>query len=105
MTLSRIVLLLCSLSAVSFSAVSFSAVSLGCGNDYSDERCDDILRQIRAAMEDNVSKGILVRDAIACGEDGVANRTDSFDVRVAPSDVEYLQGAFRNACDEYQDHC
>jgi hypothetical protein len=95
MTLPRTILLLCSLSAV----------GLGCGDDYSPERCDDIVQQIRAALEDNVNKGILVREAVACGEDGVANRPDSFDSRVPQSDVEYLQGAFRNACDEYQDHC
>jgi hypothetical protein len=94
MTLPRTILLLCSLCA-----------GLGCGNDYSDAHCHDIEQQIRTALEDNVNKGILVREAIACGDDGVANRPDSFDSRVPQSDVEYLQGAFRNACDEYQDHC
>ena len=95
MTLSRTVLLLCSLSAV----------VPGCGDDYSDETCHDIARQIRTALEDNVNKGILVREAIACGKDGVANRSDSFDARVPQSDVEDIQSDFRNACDDYQDHC
>ena len=95
MTLSRPLLLLCSLSAA----------AAGCGGDYSDEHCDNIIHQIRTALEDNVSKGILVREAIACGEDGVANRADSFDARVPQSDVESLQSDFRNACNEYQDHC
>ena len=95
MTLPRTLLLLCPLAAV----------VPGCGDDYSDERCDDIVRQIRSALEDNVSKGVLVREAIACGEDGVANRADSFDARVPQSEVEDVQGAFRNACEEYQDHC
>jgi hypothetical protein len=96
MTLPRaVLLLLCSLSAV----------GVGCGNDYSAEHCDDIIRQIQTSLEDNVNKGILVREAIACGEDGVANRADSFDARASDGDVEYLQSAFRNACDEYQDHC
>lgn len=95
MTFPRTVLLLCALTAVGG----------GCGNDYSDEHCDDIVNQIRTALEDNVNKGILVREAVACGKDGVANRPDSFDANASQSDVEYLQGAFRNACDEYQDHC
>ena len=95
MTFPRALLLFCSLFAV----------GLGCGNDYSDERCDDIVSQIREALQDNVSKGILVPEAIACGDDGVANRPDSFNVRASQSDVEYLQGAFQSACDEYQDHC
>jgi hypothetical protein len=95
MTFPRAVLLLCSLSAV----------GLGCGNDYSDKRCDDIINQIHASLEDNVNKGILVPEAIACGDDGVANRMDSFNARASQSDVEYLQSAFQSACDEYQDHC
>jgi hypothetical protein len=95
MKLLRTILLLCSVSAV----------GLGCGDDYSDAHCNDIMQQIHTALEDNVNKGILVREAIACGEDGVANRPDSFDSRVPQRDVEYLQGAFRDACDEYQDHC
>jgi hypothetical protein len=82
-----------------------SAFVAGCGDDYSDEHCHDIARQIRTALEDNVSKGVLVREAVACGEDGVANRADSFDARIPQSEVEDVQGAFRNACDEYQDHC
>jgi hypothetical protein len=78
---------------------------LACGDDYSDEHCADIIDQVRAALVDNVSKGVLVREAIACGDDGVANRPDSFDARVSPEQVESLQNDFRHACAEYQDHC
>ena len=82
-----------------------ASFGLGCGGDYSDERCRDLVDQIRAALEDNVSKGVLVREAIACGDDGVANRPDSFGARVSPDAVESLQADFRRACAEYQDHC
>jgi hypothetical protein len=82
-----------------------ASFGLACGDDYSDERCSDIIDQIQAALEDNVSKGVLVREAIACGDNGVANRPDSFNARVSQDAVESLQSDFRHACAEYQDHC
>jgi hypothetical protein len=88
-----------------FLVCGLALFGLGCGDDYSDERCNDILDQIRAALEDNVSKGVLVREAIACGDDGVANRPDSFHARVSQDDVASLQRDFRHACAEYLDHC
>jgi hypothetical protein len=91
----RHVLLLCGLA-------SFGR---GCAGDYNDEHCQDIVDQIRTALEDNVSKGVLVREAIACGADGVANRPDSFDARVSQDVIQALQDDFRRACAEYQDHC
>ena len=81
-----------------------SCLSLGC-NEYSDEECVDIRAQIVAALTENVNKGVLLPDAVSCGPDGVANRRESFDPRIPPGDVEYLQGAFRNACAEFLDNC
>jgi hypothetical protein len=82
----------------------FCCSMLAC-NDYSEEECIDIRAQIVAALEENVNKGVLLPDAVSCGPDGVANRRESFDSRIPPGDVEYLQGAFRSACAEFLDNC
>lgn len=58
----------------------------------------DARDQIMAALEQNVNRGVLVGTATPCGENGVANREDSFDSRVAPEDVANLSGDFATAC-------
>lgn len=57
--------------------------------------------QIMEALRENVESGVLVGTATPCGRDGIANRTDVFDSRVAPRDVQYLSGAFAYACDRF----
>jgi tetratricopeptide repeat protein len=55
--------------------------------------------QIMNALATNVQNGVLVPSATPCGEDGIANRADSFDYNVAtPDKVTYLKSAFGNAC-------
>lgn len=73
--------------------------------DRSSDECDDVRGQILDALESNVSAGVLLATAIPCGEEGIANRPDSFDPRVRPEDVEYLQDAFANACEKAEAAC
>jgi PEGA domain len=60
--------------------------------------------QIMKALQDNVNVGVLVGTAVPCGPDGVANRpADSFDSRVKQDSVDYLTGAFANACARFSE--
>jgi len=62
---------------------------------------NDARDQIMGALQANVNKGVLVGTAVPCGDDGIANRNDSFDSRVDPDDVVYLTNAFANACQRF----
>jgi len=62
---------------------------------------NDARDQIMGALQLNVNKGVLVGTAVPCGDDGIANRNDSFDSRVDPQDVAYLTNAFANACQRF----
>ena len=80
----------------------------GCGEEesgYSEARCNDIRDQTMTALQQSVEQGVLVDTAVPCGDEGVANRADSFDSRVPAEDIEYLQGAFWHACREFEEHC
>jgi hypothetical protein len=77
-----------------------------CGSLAGDSaRCDDVRQQILAALQNNIESGVLLSTAIPCGPDGIANHPDYFDPRVDASNVQYLQGAFENACDELASSC
>jgi hypothetical protein len=67
----------------------------GTVHDEQQERCDEVTTQIDAALEDNIDKGVLLPDSIAC-----ELTPASFDPRVPASSVEYLLDAFSSACDE-----
>jgi hypothetical protein len=62
---------------------------------------NDARGQIMRALRTNVNNGVLVGTAVPCGEDGIANRPDSFDSRVTQENVDYLTGAFANACNRF----
>jgi hypothetical protein len=81
-------------------ALAIVALGSACGGSVDSARCDDVRQQILAAREANIENGTLLYTAIPCGEDGIANRPDYFDPRVAVGDVELLQSEFGNACDE-----
>jgi hypothetical protein len=76
-----------------------------CGIVGDSERCDDVREQILTSLESNIELGVLLPSAIPCGADGIANRPDHFDPRVDASNVQYLQGAFGDACDELASAC
>jgi hypothetical protein len=60
--------------------------------------------QIMKALQDNVNVGVLVNTAVPCGPDGIASRPDaSFDSRVKQDSVDYLTGAFANACARFSE--
>ena len=90
------------------SGVLLSLAAIGCGDNdegHTAEQCDDLQMQIVTALTANVANGVLVGTAIACGEDGVANRRDSFDSRASQEMVDSLQRDFAAACDEYESNC
>jgi hypothetical protein len=64
---------------------------------------NDARDQITRALRTYVDNGVLVGTAVPCGEDGIANRPDSFDSRVSPDNVAYLTGAFANACTRFSE--
>lgn len=64
------------------------------------DRCEDVTNQIEQALAHNTESGILLPGASPC-ELG----PESFDERVGSSDVEYLIGAFDNACREQAASC
>jgi hypothetical protein len=64
---------------------------------------NDARNQIMSALQDNVSRGVLVGTAVPCGANGVANQPNSFDSRVKAEDVNYLSGAFANACSRFSE--
>jgi hypothetical protein len=64
---------------------------------------NDARDQIMNALQDNVNRGVLVGTAVPCGANGVANQPNSFDSRVKAEDVNYLTGAFANACSRFSE--
>ncbi|HKO91277.1 MAG TPA: hypothetical protein VJU61_09005 [Polyangiaceae bacterium] len=82
---------------------------LACGgaeeDRYSAEQCQSMRDDIMTTLQDNVAKGIIVGSAVPCGSDGLASSAASFDSRATPEDVEELQNAFREACEEFDAHC
>lgn len=83
-------------------ALGTSAVLAAFANNRYDS-ANDVKGQIMNALQENVDSGVLVSTAVPCGEDGVASRPDSFDSRVRPQDVDYLTGAFANACSRFNE--
>jgi hypothetical protein len=60
--------------------------------------------QIMTALQNNVEKGVLLGNAVPCGEEGIANNAQSsFDRRVTEDSKTYLTGAFDNACKRFED--
>jgi len=97
-------------SPAAISAVTVAGLALGtsavlaafANNRY--DSANDVKGQIMEALEDNVESGVLVSTAVPCGDDGVASRPDSsFDSRVRAQDVDYLTGAFANACSRFNE--
>lgn len=86
-------------------AISLTLACWGCGDQYSDERCDDLQRQIMDALLTNVNKQVFVATAVPCGPNGIANSPSSFDARVPIASKDYLMAAFAKACSEFEDHC
>lgn len=83
-------------------ALGTSAVLAAFANNRYDS-ANDVKGQIMQALETNVESGVLVSTAVPCGEEGVASRPESFDSRVRPQDVDYLTGAFANACSRFNE--
>ncbi len=71
-----------------------------CGSEGSDEECDDINNQIAEALALYKSRGVLVANATACGENGISNRRDGFDPRATDEAVLSLQEDFAGACEK-----
>jgi hypothetical protein len=94
-------------SPAAIATVSLAGLALGtsgvlaafANNRYSS--ANDVKGQIMEALRDNVERGVLVDSAVPCGEDGIANRRDSFDSRVDAEGVEQLSGDFANACSQF----
>jgi hypothetical protein len=74
---------------------------LGCRDDVVDaERCADATAQIEQALTDYTNGGILLPGAEPCGL-----TLDSFHPRTTDESVEYLLGAFGDACEVQAEAC
>lgn len=86
-------------------ALTAVSLAMACGEEYSDQQCDDLRDQIAEALASNVDKGVLVASAVPCGAEGIANDPESFDPRVSLANRAYLTDSFADACGRFEDHC